>query len=186
MNSKESPNGRTCLALVAIAVCMLAAGIMMGGTAGAGPNDDPVLDSLGYLPLVVREVTPTYTPTPTATPTPTPTPTRPPATSGNVNIIDIFYDGSGSAEPDEFVTIRNDDSFSIQLEDWTLRDIANHVFVFPDFVMQPGQVCRVYTNEYHSLSCGFNYENGWAIWNNSGDCAYLRNSAGASIDTYCY
>ena len=75
-----------------------------------------------------------------------------------MNILHIHYDGIGPTEPDEYVEIRNDDSFPIQLENWTLRDIANHVFVFPDFVMSPGQVCRVYTNEYHSITCGFNYE----------------------------
>lgn len=101
-------------------------------------------------------------------------------------IVYIFYDGTGSREPDEYVVIRNDDTRSIQLAGWTLRDIANHVYTFPNFVIQPGQTCRVYTNEYHPEWCGFNYENGWAIWNNSGDCAYLRNSAGAEIDSYCY
>jgi len=52
--------------------------------------------------------------------------------------------------------------------------------------MQPGQVCRVYTNEYHPEWCGFSFGSGSAIWNNSGDCAYLRDSEGRLIDTFCY
>jgi hypothetical protein len=92
----------------------------------------------------------------------------------------------GRQEPDEYVEIRNDDARAIQLSRWTLRDEANHVFTFPGFVTQPGQVCRVYTNEYHPEWCGFSYGSGSAIWNNSGNCAYLRDSTSVLIDTYCY
>jgi len=126
----------------------------------------------------------TVPPVPTDTPTPTDTP--PPSITGNVQIINIFYDGAGSIEPDEHVDIRNDDSKSIQLQSWTLRDEADHVYTFPTFVIQPGQVCRIYTNESHPEWCGFNYGSGSAIWNNTGDCAYLKNSLGQDIDQYCY
>ena len=49
-------------------------------------------------------------------------------------------------------------------------------------VMLPGQVCRIYTNEYHPECCGFNYGSGSAIWNNTGDCAYLRDGQSTLID----
>ena len=163
-----------------------------------------------FLPISIREVllptpTPTQTTTPpppsatpqsTATPqptsppsptmTPSPTATQQPGTTGNIQIINIFYDGAGSQEPDEHVDIRNDDTQSIQLQSWTLRDSANHVYTFPTFVMQPGQVCRAYTNESHPEYCGFNYGSSTAIWNNGGDCAYLRNGTGTQVDDYCY
>jgi hypothetical protein len=142
-----------------------------------------------YLPVVVRNWPPTPTPIPpTATPTSAPpTATPPPATTGNIVIIKIFYDGvQGPQEPDEHVDIRNDDTRSIQLANWTLRDVANHVFTFPSFVMVPRQVCRIYTNEIHPEWCGFSYGSGSAIWNNSGDTAYLRDSGGSLIDTYSY
>ena len=145
-----------------------------------------------FLPLVMR-IVPTPTPPPTNTPPPPtntpPPPTNtplPPATTGNVVIVDIFYDGSGHQEPDEHVDIRNDDTQPIQLNGWTLRDEANHVYTFPNFIMEPGQACRIYTNEYHPEWCGFNYGSGSAIWNNGGDCAYLRDGVGTLIDTYCY
>jgi competence protein ComEC len=142
-----------------------------------------------YLPLIIKS-TPPSTPTPTFTPTSTPTPTQttapPPVSSGNIVISSIFYDGSGSREPDEYVEIRNDDAQAIQLQNWTLQDIANHVYTFPNFMIQPAQVCRVYTNQNHPESCGLNYGSGSAIWNNTGDCAYLRNSLSAPIDDYCY
>ena len=151
--------------------------------------------SLNYLPLIMRNYppTPTHTPAPTNTPFPTatntpwPTNTPIPQTTGNIDITNIFYDGvKGSAEPDEYVQIRNNDASPIQLSGWTLRDVANHVYTFPSHVMQPGQTCRIYTNEYHPEWCGFNYGNGAAIWNNSGDTAYLRDGTGTPIDTYSY
>lgn len=152
-----------------------------------------------YLPLVTKPLPPTATPTPTATstlpaptatatPTATPsaTPTSPPEPTGTIVITTIFYDGVGSQEPDEYVEIRNDDTLSVQLGGWTLRDQGNHLFTFPSFVIQPGQVCRVYTNEVHPEWCGFSYGSGTAIWNNGGDCADLRNSSDVTVDTYCY
>jgi competence protein ComEC len=129
---------------------------------------------------------PTTQPPPPTTEPPPPTTQPPPVTTGNVQIINIFVDGAGSSEPDEYVEIRNDDTNSIQLQNWTLRDIADHIFTFPSFVMEPGKVCRVYTNENHPEWCGFNYGSGSAIWNNGGDTAYLRDGNGTPIDDYSY
>ncbi|MFQ6101377.1 MAG: sigma-70 family RNA polymerase sigma factor [Anaerolineae bacterium] len=162
--------------------------------------------TLTSTPAATPTSTPTFTPVPSATPTltathrstPTMTPTLtpmstpkpgdvlPPQTTGNVVITHISYDGVGSQEPDEHIDIRNDDTRPIQLDGWTLRDKANHVFTFPNFVMQPGQVCRVYTNEDHPEWCGFNYGSGLAIWNSGGDCAYLWDGAETPVDTHCY
>ncbi len=157
-----------------------------------------------YLPIVEKQSTPTrtVTPTPTATrtptrtpqstatttktSTPTNTPTQPIHNTGNVVITYIFYNGAGQYEPDEYVEIRNDDNFPIQLSGWTLRDMANHNYTFPSYVFQLGQICRIYTNENHPEWCGFNYGSTTAIWNNTGDCGYLRDSANTLIDQYCY
>jgi hypothetical protein len=138
-----------------------------------------------FLPLVMRsEGIPT--PIPTQQPTPIPT-QQPPIISGNIQITTIFFDGVVSIdEPDEYVEIKNFDTRSIQVEGWTLRDIANHIFTFPNFVMAPNQVCRVYTNQNHPEFCSFNYGSSQAIWNNSGDTAYLRDSSGILIDEYSY
>jgi hypothetical protein len=66
----------------------------------------------------------------------------------------------------------------------TLRDEANHIFTNPSYVMQPGQTCRVYTNEAHPEWCGLNYGSGSAIWNNGGDCGYLKDANSTLIDQY--
>jgi hypothetical protein len=101
-------------------------------------------------------------------------------------IVDIFYNTAASEEPNEYVEIRNDDTKSIQLQNWTLSDAASHVFTFPSFLMEPGKVCRIYTNEYHPDWCGFSYGSGSAIWNNTGDNATLRDGNGILIDDYSY
>lgn len=175
-----------------------------------------VINTLTYLPLVFNLApSPTTTPTPTRTNTPTPTktstptqtPTRTPTRTttstptktntptqtsipvvndGNIAIITINRYGSGSQEPDEYVEIKNLDTKRIQVQGWTLRDIANHIYTFPAFIMEPNMICRVYTNQYQPTYCGFSYGSNAAIWNNTNDCGYLRNSAGIEKSTYCY
>lgn len=161
-----------------------------------------------YLPIIIRDPTqtptpsltptatatatttptntPTATPTNTATSTATPTATQAAATTGNIQILSIFFDGAGSTEPDEYVEIKNMDSKAIQVSGWTLVDNQSHWFTFPSFLMQPGQVCRVYTNQYQPAYCGFSYGSGSAIWNNTGDCATLRDSASNVKSQKCY
>ena len=138
----------------------------------------------GYVVLLPFIIISRPTPTPTITRTPIPTPI-----TVNVNIESIFYDGSGSSEPDEYVVIRNDDPRPIQLQGFTLQEGYEgviHVFTFPNFVIKPGQVCRIYTNEYHPKWCGFSYESSSEIWNNTGDCAYLMDGFGNLLEEFCY
>lgn len=137
-----------------------------------------------FLPIILREP-PVVLPTPVTPTAVTPTVETPFPGSGSVVIQHIHYDGSGSTEPDEFVEIMNTGS-AVNLQGWTLRDNANHVYTFPAFTMQPEQVCRVYTNQYHPDSCGFSYASSSAIWNNTGDCAYLQNASGSEVSSICY
>jgi uncharacterized repeat protein (TIGR01451 family) len=111
----------------------------------------------------------------------------PPTTTENVAITDIQASGTGDQDPDEYVEIRNDDAQPVQLNGWTLQEAENdHVFTFPGYLMQPGQVCRVYTNEDHPEWCGFSYGNESDVWRYANGCAYLRDSVGTLVDVYCY
>jgi hypothetical protein len=142
-----------------------------------------IIDYHIYLPMVSKSEV-----VPTPSPTQTPLPTQPPIViSGNIQITTIFYNGVVSTyEPDEYVEIKNFDTRSIQVEGWSLRDIANHIFTFPNFIMAPNQTCRIYTNQNYPEFCSFNYGSGQAIWNNTGDTAYLMDSNGNLIDAYSY
>lgn len=99
----------------------------------------------------------------------------------------VIYDGKkGEQEPDEYVEIENEGDHAIQLKDWTLSDNSGHTFLFPEYLLAPEEICRIYTNEYHPESCGFNYESSQAIWGNKGDCATLRDADGIIREQYCY
>ncbi|MCP4537482.1 MAG: DUF11 domain-containing protein [Chloroflexi bacterium] len=111
---------------------------------------------------------------------------QPPTIAWNVVISDILSYGTSDQGSDEYVEIRNDDVQPIQLDGWTLRDASGRVFAFPNQSMNPGQACRVYTNENHPEWCGLSYGSESDVWNYANDCAYLRDSAGALIDVYCY
>ena len=149
-------------------ILLLTLAAIAGASAAAAA--EPVLEPMAYLPLVTSG----------------PTPSQGPPTAGDVRITHIFYDGSGRNEPDEYVQIKNFDDKPIELKDWTLRDLADNVFTFPSFLMEPGKVCQVYTNRWNASACNFNYESRQAIWDNTGDCASLRDDAGAEVFTYCY
>jgi endonuclease YncB( thermonuclease family) len=124
---------------------------------------------------------------PPATPTRT---QRPPTATvsaiGDVVVVHLFAVGTPWQEPDEFVEIYNSGVAEVQLQGWSVSDIQDHVFVFPRFILGPGEYCRVYTNLYRPENCGFSYFNPSPIWDNFGDCAYLKDSTGRLVSEFCY
>ena len=121
---------------------------------------------------------------PCVTSTPTPIGTQPP----NVQITSIRFNGAVfQVESDEYAVITNVGGTAVNLAGWRLNaGDAGQNFTFPSFDLQPGQSCRVYTNEVHTETCGFSFGRGSAIWNNAGDCGYLYDARGALVATYCY
>ena len=82
--------------------------------------------------------------------------------------------------------VDNSGGSAADMTDWTLSDEANHTFTFPTFTLNPGAFVRVWTKAGTNTATDLYWGRGSAIWNNSGDCAYLRDSVGTLIDTYCY
>ncbi len=140
--------------------------VMVGDGNMVGPVHD--LSYSVYLPLVQRDAG-TFDP-------------------GNVQITHIFFDGlEPYTEGDEYAVIENLGGAPVNLGGWRLNAGApGQDFFFPDFVMQPQQECRVYTDEYHPESCGFSFGSSVALWTNSGDCGYLHDARGELISTHCY
>jgi endonuclease YncB( thermonuclease family) len=122
---------------------------------------------------------------PTATRTPFP-PTPTVASSGDIQIAFLSYQGKGWQEADEFVEIRNAGAWPVQLRGWTISNSKGYTFTFTAFILRPGDYCRVYTNEYHPGTCGFSFNRPSPVWDNHGDCAFLRDASGALVDQYCY
>ncbi|MGD2027824.1 MAG: lamin tail domain-containing protein [Anaerolineales bacterium] len=106
----------------------------------------------------------------------------------SVVIETVAYDGiEQPVETDEYAVITNTGEEAVDLTGWTLNAGGNQQdFVFPGYVLDAGQSCRVYTNEIHPETCGFSFQMGESIWANSGDCGYLYDSTDALMDEYCY
>jgi endonuclease YncB( thermonuclease family) len=137
-------------------------------------------------PVVLATNTPL--PLPTQTPVPLPTNPPPPPAPGNVQITYIYYDGQVSqVESDEYAVVTNNGGSVVNLSGWRLNaGDPGQDFGFPSFDLQPGQSCRIYTNESHPDTCGFTFGSGSAIWNNGGDCGYLYDASGVEVSHYCY
>jgi micrococcal nuclease len=129
-----------------------------------------------------------------ATPSPTlPAAAQPEATptlapGSMVVIVEIHHDGQiDPHEPDEYVEIRNEGSAAVHLAGWRLNAGAHgQDFWFPEFLLAPGQSCRVYTDEVHPEYCGFSFGSEQPLWNNDGDCGFLYDAAGAAVSRQCY
>ncbi|MCC6167725.1 MAG: lamin tail domain-containing protein [Caldilineaceae bacterium] len=122
---------------------------------------------------------------PVAAPIPTPEGTPSPAPVGP-RLGELSYDGTAPrTEADEYIEIVNEGA-ALNLAGWVLMDDDGSRFVFPEHTMQPGDRCRVYTNEIHPESCGFSFGLSRGIWTNAGDVAILVDPAGVEVDRQCW
>ena len=109
-----------------------------------------------------------------------------------VQITGLRRDGAlNPNEPDEYVEITNQGATAQDLTGWHLDSergaASGQVFHFPaGFVMRPGQVCRVYTDEVHPEWCGLSFEyRKSGVWNNSEpDAAVLFDGDGAVVSRW--
>ncbi len=109
-----------------------------------------------------------------------------------LRIVEIEYDAPGDDGKNlngEWVVIANDGARSIDLAGWSLKDeSSSHRFVFPSGVMLgAGSSVRIYSGcgsptETELYWC----ESGSAIWNNSGDTAFLLDPVGNTVATLAY
>jgi hypothetical protein len=107
-----------------------------------------------------------------------------------VMITKVYYNSPGtdnrsnSSLNAEYVRLTNKRSSTINLKNWTLRDKANHVYKFSgDFKLKAGASVVIHTGKGTNTSSHRYWGSGNYIWNNTGDTAYLRNSAGTKIDS---
>ncbi|NQV13325.1 MAG: lamin tail domain-containing protein [Parcubacteria group bacterium] len=100
----------------------------------------------------------------------------------NISISGVRYDGTGSAEPDEFVQLVNNGRMAQDVGQWTIEDGDGHEFEFPGgYTIQPGEFVRIFTN-----TGDLSFDSGTAIWNNDGDTCFLYGSTGSLVDMYAY
>ena len=116
------------------------------------------------------------------------TPTQEAIEGSSVMISKIYYDGQvPQVESDEYAETTNVSNEPVKLGGWRLNaGNPGQDFYFPNYQLEPGQSCRVFTNEDHPESCGFNLRNPQPVWNNKGDCGFLYNANGQLVDEKCY
>lgn len=132
--------------------------------------------------------TPTRTPTITGTrPTPTRTSTATPTATliPGIFIIDIEF--APDTHPlDEFVTIRNQTGNYIPMQGWTLRDENKNIYTFPRYTLTSWASFKVWTKAGTIDPQNLYWGRSEPVWNDYGDCAYLRDESGKLVDSYCY
>jgi hypothetical protein len=114
-------------------------------------------------------------------------PGKPPAPGEAVISVFLYDRAVANVESDKYAEIKNVGGSPVNLGGWRLNaDDDDQGFWFPSFDLQPGQGCRVYTNEVHLETCGFPFESGKPLWANAGECGHLFDATGAEVSTFCY
>ncbi|MET8090156.1 lamin tail domain-containing protein [Micromonospora sp. NPDC005220] len=92
--------------------------------------------------------------------------------------------GSNTSLNAEYVRLTNKRTSTINLKSWTLRDKSNHVYTFSsNFNLKAGASVVIHTGKGTNTGSNRYWGRAPYVWNNTGDTAYLRNSAGAAIDS---
>ncbi len=107
-----------------------------------------------------------------------------------LKIVQIQADAPGSDRENpngEWIEITNQGFEPVQIQGYTLKDEANHIYTFGNFALQAGASFRLYSgqgqNSNNALYWGFVGE---SVWNNGSDAAFLRDNQGRLVDTFAY
>ncbi|OGN93379.1 MAG: hypothetical protein A2Z75_08790 [Chloroflexi bacterium RBG_13_50_10] len=90
-----------------------------------------------------------------------------------------------TGELDEYVVIKNLSESPVKIGGWVLKNISkpSPKFTFPDYTLAPGEIIRVYTDEYNLETGGFCFYYGHGdIWSNDNpDIAVLYDAYGNEV-----
>ncbi|MGQ0849357.1 MAG: lamin tail domain-containing protein [Actinomycetota bacterium] len=104
----------------------------------------------------------------------------------SLSITGIDYDPPGPDQT-ETVVIENTGSTEIDLAGFVLRDESSvHRFTFPSRLVPPAGMVSVASGQGDTPSATFVWSIGEAVWNNSGDTAFLLDRHGRIVSTYRY
>jgi Lamin Tail Domain len=92
--------------------------------------------------------------------------------------------GTNTSLNAEYIKVTNSSTTSTYtLTGYTIRDKSAHVYKFPTFKLKPGASVNLHTGSGTNTTTNLYWKSKAYIWNNSGDSAYLRNSAGTAKDS---
>jgi LysM repeat protein len=145
------------------------------------------LDQVILIPSESCAPPPTSTTAPTVTNTPfaigtfsiTNTP-QSTATNASVQIRQVQNFGDVTLEQ---VDIQNTGGEVVNLLNWSLRDADGNVFTFPDLLMQPGQIVKVFTRTGSNTPAALFWNRNTPMWT-LGESAILQNGDGEPQSTF--
>ena len=109
------------------------------------------------------------------------------APAANVVLTEVSFNGVGPTEPGEYVEFQNQGSLPQNMAGWRIASVRGaQTYFFNALTMQPGQICRLYTNEVHPEWCGLSWAKTTAQWNNAGDRANLIDTTGKVVSSIGY
>jgi hypothetical protein len=103
-----------------------------------------------------------------------------------IRIDSIDHNPPGPDARNESILLRADGPEPVALTGWTLRDLARHIYTFPEFTLQPGQGVRIWTGTGNNDAANLYWGRRAAVWNNRGDTAVLTDVQGGEVDRYTY
>ncbi len=84
----------------------------------------------------------------------------------------------------EWISLVNDGTSAVKLKGYTIRDKAGHVYTFGTVsIAAKGGRIWLKTGKGTATARTVFWGQGNYVWNNTGDTAYLRNAAGAQVDS---
>jgi len=84
---------------------------------------------------------------------------------------------------DEYVELRNDGDWAIDISHWILKDAKDHQFVIPAAtIIQSGETLKIYTGKGTKTSADLYWNRRAPVWNNIIDTAFLIDDKGRLID----
>ena len=84
----------------------------------------------------------------------------------------------------EWFALKNVSTSRVNLSGWTVRDVTGYTYRFSStFYLRPGYTVRIHTGKGTNTATNRYWGRTWYVWNNSGDKATLKNSAGTIKDT---
>ena len=93
----------------------------------------------------------------------------------------LKYNLTGNTATDEYFTLKNSCSYSIDMSSWTANDNSIWVYTFPAFNLASSGEVTVITGSGSNSQTTLYWGRGSAVWNNGGDTLYLNVSNGTNV-----
>jgi micrococcal nuclease len=102
--------------------------------------------------------------------------------------IEANAPGNDNENPNgEWIEIANQGNEPVQMQGYTLKDEANHIYTFGDFAVQSGRAFRLHSGQGRDTPTELYWGLvGESVWNNDSDAAFLRDVQGNLVDTFAY